>query len=325
MHKQWQKYYIPAQKQNWQGRTDSQAQERFFQIVDCCDLREGFPQQTLEKTYALLGFCCDEGVRRNLGRVGAAQGPQALRQALAKLALPLTEEFVLFDIGDIVCQNENLEAAQTALATLVSQLLQKKIMPIILGGGHEVAWGHYQGIALHNPNIDLGIINFDAHFDLRPLHQNDQGHSGSPFLQIAQARQAKSLKFDYMCLGIQKFSNTQSLFAAAKSLNTTYIAAEDLNTNPAANYFSVLDNFMAQHQSIYLTLCLDVFAAAFAPGVSAPQALGLLPHKVLPLLRHIFKSNKVISFDIAELAPQYDRENMTAQLAANLLAVLFKK
>lgn len=321
---EWHTHYIAPQVGVWHGRSDSLSGERFFQRVQRINLHQGFPTKNTEKNYAFLGFCCDAGVQRNLGRVGAAQGPRAIRQALAKLAAHNMEEITLFDVGDIVCSEGDLETAQQALAAVVAELLQHGITPVVLGGGHEIAWGHYQGLARYKSDIDVGIINFDAHFDLRPLMADEKGHSGSPFLQIANARQAQNLNFGYCCIGIQKFGNTRSLFATADALKTTYILAEDLHTQPTINYFAVLDNFIAQYEHIYLTICLDVFAAAIAPGVSAPQVFGLLPGQVIPLLQHILKTQKIISLDIAELAPSYDRDNITAMLAAGLVAECVK-
>lgn len=320
MDQYWIERYVPPHVDLWQGRADSLAGERFFQYVHCLDLRheESWPAAT--HRFAIIGFCCDEGVRRNHGRVGAAEGPRALRKALGKLAVQDFSDVALLDVGDIVCTDGDLESAQQALGEVVARLLKDQIKPIVIGGGHEVAFGHYQGIALAKPDIDLGIINFDAHFDLRPLTIEGEGHSGSPFLQIALLRQAQQSPFSYFCLGIQKTGNTRSLFETAASLDTSWIYAEDLHYHPVANYFSQLNDFIQQREAIYLTLCMDVFAAAYAPGVSAPQVMGLLPWQVLPLLRHIVRSGKVMSFNVAELAPPLDHDLLTTHLAAAMVA-----
>ncbi len=80
-----------------------------------------------------------------------------------------------------------------------------------------------------------------------------------------------------------------------------------------------LDLLLTRSEKIYLTICLDVFAFPFAPGVSAPQPLGIMPSQAFPILEQLFRSGKVISFDIAELNPKFDRDQMTAALAAQLL------
>ena len=293
--------------------------------------------------FGLLGFACDEGVRRNHGRPGAFLGPNVFREVLSKINMPVFRDF-----GDIECLDSDLETAQKNLGLKIVEILSQNYMPVVVGGGHETAYGHFLGISKFLGQKNCGIINFDAHFDLRPLtspltplHQVERGNnsrtafspsplggegpgvrslgtSGTPFLQIAHERQEKKLKFDYLVLGIQPFANSQALFNQARDLEVSYVLAENLDKQaPAA-----IDKILSQHEFIYLSICLDIFAEAFAPGVSAPQVLGVFPHQVLPLLRQIMQSNKVISCDIVELAPIYDRQNTTAKLAASLMATL---
>lgn len=102
--------------------------------------------------------------------------------------------------------------------------------------------------------------------------------------------------------------NTDSLFQQAHALNVQYLTAEEIYANSLAWHLAFLDDFMLNLDHIYLTICLDVLAEAFAPGVSAPQPLGLTPWQVLPLLKYIIQSGKVVSFDIAELSPPLDQE-----------------
>lgn len=316
----WHSHYQPPKQELWQGRMDSFPGERFFQIIQCLDATKvnRVPLGS-QMAFGLVGFCCDAGVRRNLGRPGAAQGPAAFRTALAKQ--PLSSAAIqIYDLGDIVCHDDDLENAQNSLAELVALLISNNIQPIVIGGGHETAWGHYQGLIKANPTLDVGIINFDAHFDLRPLLECGKGSSGTPFQQIALDCQTRQRNFSYFCLGIQQLANTKSLFATAKELKVNYISAETMHLQPITNYLPLLDQFIRAHQAIYLSICLDVFANCVAPGVSAPQALGLFPWQVIPIIRHIVQTKKMIGFDIVELSPPLDQNGMTAQLAANLAA-----
>jgi formiminoglutamase len=81
----------------------------------------------------------------------------------------------------------------------------------------------------------------------------------------------------------------------------------------------VVDHAVNQNQIVYVSLCMDVFAAAYAPGVSAPQALGITPWQMIPALRKLAASGKVISYDLAELSPPFDIDSRTTKLAANLI------
>src|SRR5262249_20635154 len=147
----------------------------------------GDPAALRKDRAVIVGFPQDEGVRRNFGRLGAAQGPRAIRSALWRLVttdcttgsvLDLARDPPL-DIGDIRIGG-SLEHSQESLGIVVSEILQAGAVPVVLGGGHETAYGHYLGYVYANKKV--GIINLDAHLDVRPLIDG-QGHSGSPFRQ----------------------------------------------------------------------------------------------------------------------------------------------
>jgi len=80
-----------------------------------------------------------------------------------------------------------------------------------------------------------------------------------------------------------------------------------------------LNTFLKKVDSIYVTIDLDGFSSAYAPGVSAPSPMGFTPDIALECLHAIIKSGKLISLDIAEMNPKYDIDNQTAKLAAALL------
>lgn len=314
----WNTRYVPPNAALWQGRPDTPPESCFFQVVKMLNLHDDISIDTSQPTFALIGFKCDEGIRRNQGRVGAADGPQSLKQALAKLPVQ-RPNFSVYDAGTIVCDDGDLESAQKAMGEVIDILLKKKIKPIALGGGHELAWGHYQGIATAFPQEKLGIINFDAHFDMRPLLPDNKGTSGTPFLQIAKAHEETKRHFDYNCIGIQHAGNIRQLFETAKSYNTQIIWADEIHQGQLQKSVDFVDRVIDENEMIYLSLCLDVFASAFAPGVSAIQPLGLFPWHVIPLIRQLAASGKVVSYDIVELSPRYDIDHCTAKLAANMI------
>lgn len=311
--------YVPPNQKVWQGREDGLAQARYFQRVRCLSINEAPLPDNQDPV--LIGFACDEGVRRNQGRVGAQQGPDAIRTCLAKLACQHERSFL--DLGDIHCQDLGLENAQDQLAELVSHAHKNGHNTILLGGGHEIAWPHFKGLSAHYSK--LAIINIDAHFDMRPLEANGLGNSGTPFTQIANLCQENQLPFAYCCLGIQAQSNTFELFEIAREHQVTYLTAEDINEKSLAWQTAVLDDFMLSYNHIYVSICMDAFSEAYAPGVSAPQSLGIVPWQALALLKYIVQTGKVVALDIAELSPERDQDSKTARLAASLIAKLLEE
>lgn len=310
-------HYQTSDRNYWEGRLDSPTASSIFQFIKLLDITKPIPLADHLPAFALLGFCCDEGIRRNLGRIGAAEGPYALRNVLAKLPVHRAD-LQLFDAGNIICHDHNLEEAQAALGEAVYALLDRNYTPILIGGGHEMAWGHYQGIAKKTREANLGIINFDAHYDMRQTQEAGRGSSGTPFMQIAHAHENAKLRFDYNCIGIQPYGNTRQLMLTAERHQVKTITAEEVMSEPG-KVAPFIKRVVDDNEHVYLTLCLDVFAASFAPGVSATQAFGLTPFSILPAIRQLAASGKVVSYDIAELSPKYDIDSRTAKLAANFI------
>lgn len=312
----WTDRYVAPLQSIWRGRQDSPPHSCIYQIIQLLDL-SALPATPLSG-FALLGFSCDEGVRRNHGRVGAAEGPKSIREMLGRLSIH-KDDLICYDAGDITCNDGDLAAAQEALGDAVAILLQHGLTPILLGGGHEMAYGHYLGLSKIVKNDSLGILNFDAHFDMRPLLPDDAGSSGTPFLQIAQAHEAADKRLDYSCIGIQPGGNTAQLFETAKRYNVEMLMADELYNENRTKCINFVNRVIFYNKFIYVSLCLDVFAHAYAPGVSAPQALGISPRQVIPMLHSLAGSGKVLSYDVAELAPNLDIDQRTARLAASMV------
>ncbi|MDN2668569.1 formimidoylglutamase [Vibrio sp. 14N.309.X.WAT.E.F5] len=280
---------------------------------------------------ALVGFASDAGVARNKGRVGAKQAPNLIRQALANMAWH--SDAHIADLGDIECNDGQLEVSQKQCASVIANALSTNKV-ITLGGGHEVAWASFQGLAehlhkakrldkdqpVHKPKI--GIVNFDAHFDLREFESDIadvKPSSGTPFNQISDYCHKHQWPFHYACLGVSAASNTKALFNKADQLGVWYEHDRNMTQVNQVAQLVKLQKFIAECDYLYLTIDLDVFPAATAPGVSAPAARGVSYEALAPFLEQIFQhSEKLIIADIAEYNPDYDIDGQTARLAARL-------
>ncbi len=299
----------------WQGRIDSldgAAGNRWHQVIRPFAADAG-------GAVVLAGFACDAGVARNEGRPGAARGPDALRHAMRNL--PVHECTELRDAGDVECAGDRLEAAQEQFAARIGGILAAGAFPLGLGGGHEIAWGSFLGLAGHLESgaapPRIGIINFDAHFDLRVAQR---ANSGTPFLQIAEECKQRGWPFNYLCLGISRYANTRALFERATQLGVSWRLDEDLSVKLLPDLRQTVGEFIARVDHVYLTICLDALPAAVAPGVSAPAARGIGLEIVEPLVDAILASDRVRVADIAELNPDHDIDGRTALVAARLAA-----
>ncbi|UPR56942.1 formimidoylglutamase [Vibrio sp. ED004] len=311
----------------WTGRNDLEHGElgtRVHHITS--QVQNGdWDDQLMKNAIALVGFASDAGVARNKGRVGAKKAPNLIRQALANMAWH--RDTRIADLGDIECKDDQLEVSQKQCADVITNALSTNKV-ITLGGGHEVAWASFQGLTehLHRTQPEhkpkIGIVNFDAHFDLREFESDIadvKPSSGTPFNQISEYCYTHQWPFHYACLGVSAASNTKALFNKADQLGVWYEHDRNMTQVNQVAQLVKLQKFIAECDYLYLTIDLDVFPAATAPGVSAPAARGVSYEALAPFLEQIFKhSEKLIIADIAEYNPDYDVDGQTARLAARL-------
>ncbi len=301
----------------WKGRDDGEGKQRWHQHIS------PLVEATSSPGITLLGVATDEGVKRNHGRSGAAAGPDVIRRYLANQAYHLSRP--IYDAGNLYCEPGDLESLQKEQANFVQQLLDQNHFPLLLGGGHEIAFGSFLGLEQHlTPSgtvAPIGIINFDAHFDLR---SDAVPTSGTPFLQIAKHCQSREILFHYCCLGVSESANTSALFTQADQLDVEYLKDEELNHLQFLKIKQKLTDFIHPCQAIYLSIDLDVLPAETAPGVSAPASRGV-PLPELEYLLAFIKSvaqDRLRVADIAEYNPKYDIDGRTARVAARLCHLL---
>lgn len=305
--------YKEPNKKNWEGRIDDLTNTNSFRFHQAVILENINQLAENENAYGIIGFECDEGVKRNKGRLGASKGPNEIKKKLAQLSYNIGNRQTI-DVGNIVCENSDLEYHQKELANYITYLMRQSTKPIILGGGHETLYAHYLGVKNYiGSTASLGIINIDAHLDLR---NDSTPSSGTMFNQIME----QDDNAGYLCLGVQQFSNTHTLFERMGEVGGEYILEEDLEANNFQDIFKSIDIFAGQYDHIILTLDADSIISSAAPGVSAPSPLGLDPKVVRKLLRYIVSLNNLTSFDISEVNPLVDENEKTTKLAANLVA-----
>lgn len=302
----------------WTGRNDGSSRDkmRWHQAMEIVDLRQPID---FSNSIVFIGFCCDEGVGRNRGRIGAKNSPLAFRHALANLPIHFSESILLKDAGNIYCESEDLENAQFVLGEAIAKVIATGGFPIVLGGGHEVTYGHYQGLRKAAKGEKIGVINIDAHLDIREVVEG-KGNSGTGFYEIARDCEDGNTTFHYLAIGIQEISNTKALFDYAALKEVKIILNSAICTNKIKHIQSIITDFAKQVDHIYLTIDMDAFAAPYAPGVSALAYNGIVPDaNFFSIFSTIINLSNLRTVDIAELNPMYDIDHRTARLGASLL------
>jgi formiminoglutamase len=267
-----------------------------------------------ETRVVLVGFPTDQGVRRNHGRPGAAASPDLIRGAFFRMTVdPLGHDSsgsllrATCDVGNLET-SEDLEQDQESLGKLLAPWLKERLTIIVLGGGHETAFGHFLGYA--NAGLKVDWLNWDAHPDVRELN-GGQGHSGSPFRQ-ALLHGSKACRC-YTVAGLIPSS------VAKAHLDFVHAHGGHVHWGQSLGEETVKGIYQALADPSAVSFDLDAVDGAFAPGVSAPAAGGLLPALWLAAAYQAGLSPAVQSIDIVELNPLFDQDNQTARLAAATL------
>ena len=257
-------------------------------------------------------------MRRNGGRVGAAEAPNEIRRWLYRLTpgdpaydLDLAQAPPL-DAGDVRV-NADLELSQQALAEVVAGILTRGAIPVVLGGGHETAYGHYLGIVA--AGVPVGIVNFDAHLDVRPLIDG-QGHSGSPFRQALEHPTQALPGPSYYCLGLQPHSTSRAHLRYVRERGCVVHWASDFAYRPVQTAAAAIEDLKAANRKTYVSIDADVVCQAEVPGVSAPNPVGLRGSALIECARLAGRSPQVVAMDLVEINPRYDRDGQSARWAA---------
>jgi formiminoglutamase len=280
---------------------------------------DGGPYTVRAGQPVVIGFPCDEGVRRNNGRVGADVGPFAIRGRLYRLTTwdaPAAVDLAGLGLADLgnVAVGKDLGNAQRKLGTVVTAVFRAGGVPVILGGGHETAYGHYLGYV--GAGLECAIINVDAHLDVRPYP--DGPHSGSPFRQAIELAAHPLKPGRYVVIGAQRQSVSRAhlRFVEEHGGRVHWLADDDRGDRAVEVFADELHRLGRECDAVLVTVDADAFREADAPGTSAPSPVGLAG-AVWPRIALLAGADaKVRSLDIVEVNPRFDRDSQTARWAA---------
>jgi len=263
---------------------------------------------------AVVGVPMDLGVSN---RPGARFGPRSVRtierigpyhptmravpKSLARAA----------DIGDVPFRSRySLEQSLQDIELFYADLKASGVRPLSVGGDHSITYPILKALGKHQP---LGLVHIDAHCDTMGAYDGSKFHHGGPFrLAVLDGVLDPERTIQ---IGIRGSSNMFWEFSHASGMTVIYM--EDFMRMG-------LDGVIAKARAvvgdepIYVSVDVDGFDPAYAPGTGTPEAGGLEAREGLALLRGL-TGLRLAGADVVEVAPQYDPTTNTSQLAAQIL------
>lgn len=267
----------------------------------------------------LLGLPFDGAV---LGRRGAREGPEAVRAALAGMKtcrLPEHRTAVAAaDWGDVdLPPDAPVEEAHQAARRAAREAREADATLVALGGDHSLTY------PLARPHAeavdDLGVVNVDAHLDVRAV--DGPPNSGSSFGRLLRDDLVAGAHL--VELGLRDFATSRTYVDWARDRGATLVSADEARrTDPATLVADAYQGPLEGVDAIYLSLDVDAVDQAHAPGVSAPTPGGLSSARFAALAREAVRQAPVpvAGVDLVETAPRHDPTDRTARTAALALA-----
>lgn len=270
---------------------------------------------------SFIGVPSDLGTEAGGGRAGSAEAPNAIRRQLLRYGTATNIErcadmrtLRIFDLGNIIPEND-IAKNHKRCEDAVRDALSRSRACIIFGGSHDLSLATVSALSRkHGANI--GGMNVDAHFDVRPVI-GGVITSGTPFWRLIASERLCGRNF--WEVGAQGHVNAKAHMDFLVAHGSQVVFLSEARSVGIATIVQKFFEATLSCEALFVSIDIDVMAQAFAPGSSAPSPDGLFPEDVLSLAYLFGKHSKVRLFEIMEVNPRYDTDERTARLAANIV------
>jgi formiminoglutamase len=287
--------------------------------------------QLQNKNVLIAGYPDDEGIKNNLGRLGARLAPHKIREYFYKMTPPFyfdldfekpeNNSYALFDIGDLDPSLATLKDRHEFAKSFALQAFQKDMQWIALGGGHDYAYpdlsAFIQSCSLSDKQKERPlIINFDAHLDVRSTQNGI--NSGTAFFRILE----EFKDIDLIQIGIQAQCNSRIHYKYAEERGVTILNYDDFRQSSedlTSFCLKRLGPQMTKKRKCFLSVDMDGFSNSYAPGCSQSFATGLHPDEFFQFLSVLGQRLDLRGLGIYETSPPFDVDDRTSKLAALIM------
>ncbi len=272
----------------------------------------GGVQKSFEKAkYVVFGVPFDV---TSTYRTGARFGPNAIRQASLNIetysfrAEMDLEDLLIHDLGDLHVSTSPTKTVGM-LEHVVADVLAAEKTPVAMGGEHTITLGVMKGLG--SSARKTAIVSFDAHLDMRRVFQGLKlSHTTFMRLINEEVKPAKILEVGTRAVCIEELDY-------AKKAGIDFITSQQLRREGTEKIIRNLKAILTPYERIYLSVDMDVLDPAFAPAVQNPEAGGIDTNTLIDVLCALC-DERVIGFDVLEIAPLYD-QGISAVVAAKVM------
>ena len=228
---------------------------------------------------------------------GTSKGPNAILKASNELERSYGKyEPCLKGIhthAPINCRG-NMVKTLKEIQNVVNKICKNKKIPVAIGGEHTLTYGMVTGIkrGLDISNSDIGIIQFDAHADLRKKYTNKKFSHASVMYHLAKEN------FKIFQFGVRAIS--QEEIKTRKELGINFLELKSFDFNKSISKLSLPRNFP---KYIYISFDSDVLDPSIMPATGTPVPNGLSYENAIMAVSNLIRKRHVIGLDYVEFAP----------------------
>ncbi|GAA2774973.1 agmatinase [Streptomyces showdoensis] len=300
------------------GQINSSVSPRYAQIPTF--MRLPHDPAPRGKDVVVIGAPYDGGTSY---RPGARFGPQQIRCESGLIhgvgidrGPGVFDLIEVVDAGDINLTPFNQHIAITTAQEHLSALLADNSAFLMLGGDHSLTLSALR--AVHGRHGPVAVLHLDAHSDTNPAMIGGEFHHGTPF---RHAIDEGLVQADAMVqLGIRGHNPKPDSLDYARGHGVRVVTADEFAELGVRGAADLIRERLGD-RPVYVSVDIDVFDPAFAPGTGTPAPGGPTSREVLALLRTVGELNPV-GFDVMEVSPLYDHAGITSVLATEVGAEL---
>jgi arginase len=226
----------------------------------------------------------------------------------------------------------------------VCDAMKAHFFPVIISGDHSTSGGTIAGIKMAKPKSKLGVIWIDAHADLHTPYTTPSGNlHGMPIAaSIAEDNEEsavheldektaklwdqlkkigkinqKVLPEDIVFISLRDFEKEEKHLIEKHGMKV--ITTSDVRRNGAENVSRKVLRYLSDCTDIYVSFDVDSLDSAISRGTGTPVNNGLREREAEDLISKFMQNRKVCCFEITEVNPTLDKENLMAEIAFNIL------
>jgi arginase len=230
------------------------------------------------------------------------------------------------------------------ISKAVSDSIKNNFFPVILSGDHSNAGGTIAGLKMAKPKSKLGVIWIDAHADLHTPYTTPSGNMhGMPIATAISEDNLDSkvhdvddktikiwnqlknignlgqkvLPEDVVFISLRDFEKEEKYLIEKHGIKV--IPTSEVRRNGAENVSRKVLRYLSDCTDIYVSFDVDSLDSSISRGTGTPVGNGLKEREAEDLISKFMQNRKVCCFEITEVNPTLDKENLMAEIAFNIL------